>query len=77
MGYYNIEKQNWKDNLLKMKYKTAVAGLPFCKETGIENEWKILEKTDNSFIIEMKSLCKDSPGCDTFYIEEIIIVLGI
>lgn len=55
MGYYNIEKQNWKDNLLKMKYKTAVAGLPFCKETGIENEWKILEKTDNSFIIEMKS----------------------
>jgi hypothetical protein len=25
----------------------------------------------------MRSDCKDSPNCDTFYLEEIIIVLGM
>jgi len=27
-----------------MNYKTAVVGLPICNETGVENEWKLLEK---------------------------------
>lgn len=25
----------------------------------------------------MRSDCKDSPNCDTFYLEEVIIVLGL
>jgi hypothetical protein len=38
-----------------MKYKTAVAGLSICKETGVENEWTLIEKNDNLLVIELKS----------------------
>lgn len=55
MGHYSIEKSNWKDKILKMKYKFEVAGLSLCKETGVENEWKLLEKNDRALIIELKS----------------------
>ncbi len=60
-----------------MNYVTPVEGLPFSKQTRVEIKWKLIEKSESSLVIRMRSDCKDSPNCDTFFLEEVIIVLGL